>query len=120
MGDRNDFSWETIETLRNSYYQKKLAKQLTQQMNDMISFLTSTLNLHINIGQNSQINTSEVFTSIETLSSKSLSNKIIQQVGNAQIRFPSNFNLNNNGTISLRVKYFSLYRLLIIFCLDND
>jgi hypothetical protein len=71
--------------------------------------ISSTLNIQINVGQNSSMNTSEVLMSMETLSSKSLSNKIIQQVGNAQIHLPSNFNLNNNGTVSLRVRVCSFF-----------
>jgi hypothetical protein len=42
--------------------------------------------------------------SLETTSFDSLSNKLIQQIGNANIRIPSNLNTNStdNGTISLR------------------
>jgi hypothetical protein len=79
----------------------------------MISLLSSTLNIQLNIGQNSSINTSEVLMSMETLSTKSLSNKIIQQVGNARIQFPLNFNLNNNGAISLRVSSFLSVRVIV-------
>jgi hypothetical protein len=79
----------------------------------MISLLSSTLNIQLNIGQNSSINTSEVLMSMETLSSKSLSNKIIQQVGNARIQFPLNLNLNNNGAISLRVSSFLSVRVIV-------
>ncbi|CAF3897839.1 unnamed protein product [Rotaria sordida] len=102
--DENDFSWERIEKGRNIYYQKKLAKQITIQVNKIISLLTSTLNIHLNIGQNLILNTSEVFLSLETISIESLSNKFIQQIGNGQIHFPLNFslNLNKNATISLR------------------
>jgi hypothetical protein len=63
------------------------------------------LNIHLNIGQNETINTSSVFMSLETISVESLSNKLIQQIGNAQISLPSNINSNFNGdqTISLQV-----------------
>ncbi len=74
----------------------------------MISLLSSTLNIQINIGQSSVINTSDVLMSMETLSSKSVSNKIIQPIGNARIQFPSNLNLNNSGPVSLRVSSFFL------------
>jgi hypothetical protein len=70
----------------------------------MISALTSALNIHLNIGQNSTMNTSAAFMSLETLSSiQSLSNKKIQQVGNAQIHLPT-LNMNHSGTISLQVR----------------
>jgi len=51
------------------------------------------------------MNTSSVFMSLETTSIASLSNKVIQQVGDAQIRIPSSFTLatNDSTSISLRV-----------------
>jgi hypothetical protein len=67
--------------------------------------MTDSLMVHLNIGQNQTMNTSSVFLSVETTSIESLSNKVIQQAGNAQIRIPSSFNLstNDNTSISLRV-----------------
>jgi hypothetical protein len=78
--------------------------------------ISSTLNIQINVGQNSSMNTSEVLMTMETLSTQSLSNKTIQQIGNAQIHLPSNFNLNNNRTVSLRVRFifYSLLELMRI------
>jgi hypothetical protein len=57
------------------------------------------------------MNTSSAFMSLETISSETLLNKQIQQVGNAQINLPSKFNsnLNNISTISLRVCLFFFY-----------
>jgi hypothetical protein len=51
--------------------------------------------------------------SLETISIESFSNKIIQQVENAQIHLPSNFNLNRNNTqtLSLRVCFFVVFKL---------
>jgi hypothetical protein len=74
----------------------------------IISLLTSALNIHLNIGQNSIINTSSVFMSLQTLSVESLSNIVVQQIGiNTQIHMPSTFSLNisNTSTISLRVRF---------------
>ena len=77
------------------------------QVNEMISLVTSSLNIHLNIGQNMTMNTSEVFMSLETLSMESLFNKSIKQVGNAEINLPLEFNLNNNNqTILLRVCFY--------------
>ena len=78
-----------------------MANQISFQTTETLSLLTSALNIHLNIGQNLTMNTSSVFMSLETISIESLSNKIIQQVGNAQISLPSN--MNNDQTISLRV-----------------
>jgi hypothetical protein len=82
-----------------------MADQIQSQVTETISLITSALNIHLNIGQNQTINTSSVFLRIETTSIASLSNKVIQQVGDAQIRIPSSFNLSTNGSasISLRV-----------------
>ena len=75
------------------------------------SLLTSALNSHLNIGQNSLMNTSSVFMSVETIAIQSLSNKSIKQIGNAQIQIPSSFQLNstNNNSITLRVSSIILY-----------
>jgi len=74
-------------------------------MNEVVSLLSSSININLNIGQNSKINTSQVFMSLETQSVQSLSNKLVKQVGNGQIQLPENFNsnLSNNSKISIRV-----------------
>jgi len=101
------FQRKIIEKNRNIYYQSESANEIISQVNQIISLLTFSLNIHLNIGQSSIINTSEVFMSLETISIDSLLNKQIKQVGNAQIHIPSNFNLNttNNSTMSLRVTF---------------
>ena len=38
------------------------------QMNEIISLLSSSLNIHLNIGQDSIVDTSQVFMSLETQS----------------------------------------------------
>jgi hypothetical protein len=74
-------------------------------MNEVVSLLSSSININLNIGQNSKINTSQVFMSLETQSLESLSNKLVKQVGNGQIQLPQNFNsnLSANSKISIRV-----------------
>jgi hypothetical protein len=105
FADGNDFSWETIQKNRNIYYQKQLANEIMNKMNEIVSLLTLSLNIHLNIGQDIIMNTSQAFMSLETKSLEYLSNKLVKQVGNAQIEFPSSFNANisNNPTISIRV-----------------
>ncbi|CAF4198666.1 unnamed protein product, partial [Adineta steineri] len=104
FADGNDFSWETIERNRNIYYQKQLANQIINQMNEIIALLSSSLNIHLNIGQQSIIDTSQVFMSLESKSIESLSNKLSQPMINVQIQLPENLNLNlsNNSKISIR------------------
>jgi hypothetical protein len=74
-------------------------------MNEVISLLSSSININLNIGQNSTMSTSQVFMSLATQSLESLSNKLVKQVGNGHIQLPENFNsnLSNNSKISVRV-----------------
>ncbi|CAF1529483.1 unnamed protein product, partial [Adineta steineri] len=106
FSDGNDFSTATIEKNRNIYYQKQLANQINSQVTQMISLLTSSLNIHLNIGQKSIINTSQSFVSLETISIQSLKDKLMKQVENTQFNIPSDFILNttSNSSISLRSK----------------
>ncbi|CAF4156054.1 unnamed protein product, partial [Adineta steineri] len=106
FSDGNDFSTETIEKNRNIYYQKQLANQINSQVTEMISLLTSSLNIHLNIGQSSLMNTSQSFISLETISIESLKDRLVKQVENAQFNIPSSYILNttSNSSISLRSK----------------
>jgi len=81
---------------------------IASQVTETFSSITTALNVHLNIGQRITMNTTAVFGSLETASIASLSNKLIQQVGNSQIRIPSTFNLslNNNASVSLQVSSF--------------
>ncbi|CAF0758584.1 unnamed protein product [Adineta steineri] len=96
----------SIEKNRNIYYQKQLANEISTQVTSIISLITSSLNIHLNIGQNSTINTSQTYMSLETISVTSLSDRIVKQIGNAQFHIPSDFilNTNDNSSISLRSK----------------
>jgi hypothetical protein len=118
FADGNDFSWETISKGRNIYYQKQLANQIISQANEIILLLTSSLNIHLNIGQNTIINTSNVFMSLETQTIEYISNKIIKQVENSQIYIPSTFNTNttNNQIILIRV-CFVVFGIIYLFFL---
>ncbi|CAF1360361.1 unnamed protein product, partial [Adineta steineri] len=104
FSDGNDFSTETIEKNRNIYYQKQLSNQINSQVTQIISLLTSSLNIHLNIGQSSIINTSQSFVSLETISIASLKDRLVKQVENTQFSIPSDFILNttSNSSISLR------------------
>jgi len=55
-----EFQWSKIN------YQQQLANQIQNQMNEIISKLTSALRIHLNIGQHFQLNTSEVFFSLSS------------------------------------------------------
>jgi hypothetical protein len=68
----NDNEWGSIsiEKSRNKYYQKKLANEITNQMDEMISLLTKGLNIHLNIGQNFVVDSSSISMSLGTVSSQ--------------------------------------------------
>ncbi len=78
------------------------------EVNQIVSLVTSSLNIHLNIGQKMIINTSEIFVSFETISIESLFNKQVKQVGGVEIHLSSNLILsfNNNSSVSLRVSIY--------------
>lgn len=90
-------------------------------MNETFSLITAALNIHLNVGQNTTINTSSVFISMETLSMTGLSNKTIKQVGGAQIHIPLNFNLtiNDSENVFVRVCIF-FEEILILFSINQS
>jgi len=86
------------ENEKNIYQQKELANQIQNQVKEMISRLNSILNIHLNIGQQSIVNTSEVFMSLQSETIESLSN---QQFLNGAIQF---FPMEINQTKSIRIQ----------------
>ena len=71
----------------------------------MFSSITAALRIHLNVGQNLIMNVSSAFVSMETASVESLPNRVIEQVGGAQIRMPANFTMTVpiKRSVSLRV-----------------
>jgi len=102
-----------------------MANSVLTQTTETVSLITNALNIHLNIGQNLIMNTSSVFLLVESTSISSLSNKLIQQVGNARILIPSSFTLTTteNGSISLRVCLFIILIISqkdFILCFDSQ
>ena len=90
---------------RNNYYQTQAADLIGVRVEQIHSLITSTLNIHLNLGQSFLINTTQIFLTLETISIESLENRQIEQIGNARFEIPSNFTLNiaENSSILLRV-----------------
>ena len=89
-------------------FQKELADSLYEKRNQMIFILTSSLNLHLNLGQNYSIETPQVFLSLQTISLQSLLNRMNL----------SSSNLNPNQTVSFRVRlslFVFSFEFLLIF-----
>ncbi|CAF1108215.1 unnamed protein product [Adineta ricciae] len=136
FADDNDFSLETIQKNRNVYYQKQLSNDINAQMTQLLSLLTSSLNTHLNVGQDFSIDTSQVLLSIETKSSQFFSNSFTKRIGNGQVQLPNNFNshLNTSKKLSIRsmmeplaafgdsksALYTNLSRSLSFSILDHD
>jgi len=72
-----------------SHQSKEFTNEITKQINETISFLTLALKNHLNLGQNFQINASQLFLSFEAINQ--FSNK---QIRNAEIQFSSNISSN--------------------------
>jgi len=98
--------WAKVNLLgeKNSFYQKQLANQIQNQINEIISKLTSIFQIHLNFDQRTKINSSEVFMFLQSQSISSLSNQKIDQVSNSSINFPSEFQSNSslNSKVSIR------------------
>ena len=109
FADGSDFSWETIDKNRNLYYQNQLAQQILNEYEETMRLISSSLNIHLNIGQSFVTNTSQAFMSIEAVSINSIANKLIRQSDDAQIQLPTNVVLNqsNDSTVLIRVRCFS-------------
>ena len=88
------------ENEKNLYQQKELANQIENQVKEMISRLNSILNIHLNVGQQSIVNTSEIFMSLQSETIESLWN---QQFANGAIRF-SEFETNETKSIRIQSK----------------
>ena len=108
-------TWQT----QNLFEQKQLASKVNEEMNELTILLTRSLNIHLNVGQHFTVNSPNVFMSLESLTSDSLSNKQIPTVGNALLRLPSilNISLNHTSSSSLRVCLFRLFSLPDCFVL---
>ena len=70
-----------------------------------MALLTSTLNIHLNIGQQFLVDTAEVNMLTKITSIKSILHQSIEQIDNARIRIPMNFasNIDQNTKITFRV-----------------
>ncbi len=66
--------------------------EIVNKTNEIISSITSLFNVHLNLNQTIQINTSSVYFLLEKLDRKSLSNRL----NSSKIHFPSNINQIND------------------------
>jgi hypothetical protein len=90
FAEGQDFSRATIERNRNLYHQRQTAHAVSQEMNTLITQLTQSLQIHLNMGQSFVVNSSSTILALETVSSlAALSNKQINLTGDARLSIPS-------------------------------
>jgi hypothetical protein len=78
-----------------------MSNQINDQTIKITSLLTSALNIHLNLGQNSTINTSQIFMSLGKMLFQSLKNNPIF------VSSKLNSTLSDNDTILVRVSFIS-------------
>ena len=105
FADGDDFSWSTIVKGRNAYFQKQMADQVLRQTDETTSLLTDALNIHLNIGQNTTMNTAASFQALGKVSMASLANRRLPQVAGGRVQLPSTLHSNqtDSAAVSFRV-----------------
>ena len=116
FADGGDFTFYTIEKNRNRYYQQQLVNRIQSQTIEILALVTKSLQIHLNHGQNLRVNGSSAFVSIESISTGSLSSKVIRSIENTYMRLPSNMTLavGNSTSIAVRVRFFLTSTLSMI------
>jgi hypothetical protein len=100
FAEGGDFSEATIERNRNLFNQKQTAHTLTRQMNDLITRLTQSLQIHLNVAQSYVVNSSSTILALETVSSlRALANKQINLTGSVRLSMPSQLSLNHGQSV---------------------
>lgn len=80
------------EQFRNIFYQKQTANEIESTADEIISLVTSSLNIHLNINQQYLLNSSQIYFHLQKLTIQSLQNQI-----------PMKFNQTNDSSLLLRV-----------------
>ena len=107
FADGNDFSLSTIQKNRNLFSQNQLKEKIQSEMKELEMELTHGLNLHLNVNQTYQINSSSIVVSIAKLSVDSFLNKTIVD---QHVTFPSKLNFSSNRSQALQVDFVSILK----------
>lgn len=102
VGD--DFSLSAIDRDRNKYFHRKFASELEEQMENLVSSATRTLQNHLGFGQRLTFNRPEFIFVLERTSLDSLRNRTFSLVGKNRIQIPVNFLFNDTNFDSFRVR----------------
>ena len=82
-----------------------MADQVLRQTDETTSLLTDALSIHLNIGQNTTMNTAASFQALGKVSMASLANRLLPQVGSGRVQLPSTLHSNqtDSAAVSFRV-----------------
>ena len=100
FADGDDFTSNTIDKNRNRYDQQQLVNQIQSQTTGILTLVTKSLQIHLNHGQSRRINSSSVYVSIESISTGSLSSRVIRSIENTYMRLPFNMTLASGNATS--------------------
>jgi len=92
----NSLASEISSSTTNNYYQSQLADKINNKISDIMSLLTLTLSVHLNLDQNLIMNSSQSFESVVFFSYSKYLNKCISIVLLTVV---------NNGTIGFIWKF---------------
>lgn len=100
----------------NLFEQKQAADIIGKHVKEIDLLITSSLNIHLNLGQYYLINTSQTFLTLEVMTIDLLKNKAIEQPGNARLEISSDLILDipENTTIILRVCFLLSFEILCV------
>jgi hypothetical protein len=96
FADGDDFSTATLDRNRNRFYQHKLSRQFTDQIDKIVARLTSTLQIHLNVAQSFMVNSPSAMLALHVVADLSaLSNQQIHLTNSTRLSFPSRLNVSN-------------------------
>jgi hypothetical protein len=81
------------------------ASRVSRETTKVFDLLTHAMKIHLNLGQNVQLNSSGVFVRLETVTIDSMKGIEIRTVGEARLRFPNQSLLGGNEDVN---QYYSL------------
>ena len=110
------FSENSNREKRNTYYQKQALNQITDDIDQIVFFLTSALNIHLNLEQDFLVNSSTMIFFLEKFSNQSSNtSRMIRDID--QYSYQLTFNRTDSSHL-LRVKCFVCSRKKIFSSFD--
>jgi hypothetical protein len=89
FADGDDFSIETIQKNRNTYYQQQSSNEIVRQIDGALSKAVNALSYHMNTGQTNTIDTPGVHMVTKKVVLNQLNSMVIRQTNGAELILPS-------------------------------